>query len=172
MHYCKYEDCLDGIKGYAYLEIEDKCVIRQISKICDRFIALNRNDSNPRYWHWLAEVDFNVNEFDNIILIDKAEFEEIWLENNKQYLTLWNKIKKNYSIGMKVKGAIEVFYPQGTIIAIDNGVLGIANYNECRNSTTQENIYRGLLVESIVKGYNEEDMWLILDNPIVHAKEY
>ncbi len=170
MQYCKYIHCSEGYKEETYLEVDQDCVLRQISKINNEFISSNRK--NYKYDFWLTEGEFSVDKVDSITIISKEEFEVIWNRNNEAYSELWKGIKNRYKINDNVDGYIEVFYPQGVIISVDEVTLGIANYNECREGTMLENLYPNHLVDARVIGYDEVNMWLILDNPKVHKEEF
>ena len=165
MDYCKYEECFDGIKGYTYLEVNDGCVFRQVSKFADRYVSSNIKD--PMYDFWLTEGEFKLDMSDEIKIISKTEFEEIWLANNQRVQHKWTKLKTEYQIGMEISGSIGVFYPHGVIINVGNDNLGVADYDECRRSTDAENLYPGHRVEAVIKGYDEKNMWLILEDPKV-----
>lgn len=170
MYYCKYVDYFEGCEEITYLEIDDGCVLRQISKIDNEFISSNRK--NLKYNFWLTEGEFSVHDMEDIAIISKEEFEVIWNKNNEKYFKLWNKIKNKYKINDKVNGYIEFFYPQGVIISVNEVTLGIANYYECRDSTMPENLYPNHLVNARVIGYDEVNMWLILGNPKVYKEQF
>lgn len=161
MNYIKYEDESDYIKGYTYIEIEDGYALRQISKFNNGYVASNRKDKE--YDFCLAEGFIDIEDIDGAIKIDKTEFDNIWIKYINQLTKEWEQIKKEYIVGRKIEGIIEVFYPQGVIISINDKVLGIADYEECKDSTVPQNLYPKHKVEGIISGYDEENMWLILE---------
>jgi hypothetical protein len=159
MDYLKYQDTMNGLEGYVYIELEDGYAVRQIFKSGDFYIASNRKDN--KYDFWLAEGFINVYEYADDIIYD-MEFNAIWQEFIEKLQIEWCTIKQTYKIGTIVYANIEVFYPQGVIVNIGNSVLGIADYDECKNSTTPDKLYPDHKIEAIVNGYDEVNMWPIL----------
>lgn len=150
MLYYKSKTEVEGIKGYTFIELsKENYVYRQLSKINNEYISSNRNHENPKYWHWLSEGKYILNEED--ILIEKCEFEKLWDENNKKYFDLWIETKRIYPINTIIKGSFEVNYPQGILFQIDKKVIAIMDYS---NNKLDE------FIEGNVIGYDECNMWL------------
>ncbi|WP_088068065.1 hypothetical protein [Gottfriedia luciferensis] len=62
------------------------------------------------------------------------------------------------------EGKIEVFYPQGVIVSISENVIGVADYIKCKDNSQPENLYPHHKITGKVNGYDEINMWLILEN--------
>jgi hypothetical protein len=162
MDYLKYEEEIDGHNGFTYLEIEEGYAIRQIFVSNSFYIVSNRKDDE--YGFWLTEGFINIGELEGVTMtISSKEFYEIWSAYKRKCQNEWDNIKQTYRVGAKVNGNIECFYPQGVIVSIDVNAVAIAGYNECKNSTTPEKLYPKHKIEAIVNGYDEENMWLILE---------
>jgi len=58
-----------------------------------------------------------------------------------------------------------VIYPQGIIIScIKEKVIGIVDYDECKNSSYSENIYTGKELKGIVSGFDEINLWVTISS--------
>jgi hypothetical protein len=163
--YFKWDD--DNLLGTTYIEIEDGYAIKQITKTPNKYIASNRKDNEQHFY--LAEGLIDINE---IIEwggseIDDRQFFIIWNKYRNENIDKWNQAKESYPIGAEIKGLIEVFYPQGVIINVSEDVIGIADYYQCRESTKPENLYPQHKIIGKVVGYDEINMWLVIDNPMV-----
>ena len=55
-----------------------------------------------------------------------------------------------------------MFYPQGVIVSFENHILGVANYEECRESTTPNKLYPNHKVQALIGDYDEKNLWLVL----------
>ena len=53
---------------------------------------------------------------------------------------------------------------EALIFCVSQDVIGIVDYNRCRGSTHPENLYPGQKIVGKVVGYEEENMWLVIDN--------
>ena len=101
-----------------------------------------------------GEIDINQLVEYNCRLIKKEEFEIIWNSSINNYKSDWNKMKYKYSIEEEIEGIVSFYYPQGVII------IGSDFFAICYNSEI------GLINQKIkvkVKGYDELNMWLIVE---------
>ncbi len=162
--YIKFKcDWFDNRKEYdTYIEVKDGYAARQIMKNDKRYIASNREDSQMEFF--LAEGEIKVSEIEGVDIIDKLEFENIWNEHLKRLYPKWVKIKETFIPDMTVEGKIKVIYPQGIILEVSNNVIGVVNYDECIKNSEWKSIYPSNKVKARIKGYDEENMWLILED--------
>ncbi|MEH7349363.1 hypothetical protein [Gottfriedia acidiceleris] len=165
--YFSWED--EYIRGNTYIEVEDDgYAIKQIAVTQNKYIASNRKDDEHHYY--LAEGLLDVSELidDGGNEISEKEFYIIWNKHSEVLINTWNITKEKYPIGLEVEGKIEVFYPQGVIVNFAENVIGVADYTKCKESTQPENLYPHHKITGKVNGYDEENMWLIIDNPKVY----
>lgn len=158
----------DDIKGTTYIEIDDDNIAsKQIAVTSNKYIASNRKDEEHHFY--LAEEKIDVNDIIDFggSEISESQFYNIWNKYREGLSDNWHQTKENFPIGSEIEGIIEVFYPQGVIISISQDIIGIADYNKCRNSTQPDNLYPRHKIIGKVDGYDEENMWLIIDNPKV-----
>ncbi|WP_129688244.1 hypothetical protein [Gottfriedia acidiceleris] len=163
--YFSWED--EYTKGTTYIEVENGYAIKQIAVTQNKYIASNRKDKEHHYF--LAEGLLDVNEIidDGGSEISEKEFYVIWNKHSEVLINTWNITKEKYPIGLEVEGKIEVFYPQGVIVNFAENVIGVVDYIKCKESTQPENLYPHHKITGKVNGYDEENMWLIIDNPKV-----
>lgn len=164
--YFRWDDD-DYIGGTIYIEIDDGYATKQIAVTPNKYIASNRKDEEHHFY--LAE---GLVEIDEIIEyggseINEEQFFSVWYTYRNDLIDKWNETKEKFPIGVEIEGIIEVFYPQGVIINVSQDVIGIADYNKCSDSTHPENLYPGHKIIGTVVGFDEENMWLVIDNPRV-----
>ena len=105
----------------------------------------------------LAEGIVNLDELEGKIKsIDYQTFQDRWDKYLKPYRTDWELKKKILTVCTKIQGRIKYFYPQGAVVELDNG-QGICL------AGLPENILIGTLIEWVIAGYDEENMWFILE---------
>lgn len=103
----------------------------------------------------LAEEIIEPNELDGICKeISKDDFQKIWITAIKLYYEEWLEMKAKYSIGKVINGVCKYFYPQGVII---KGKDYMALYKGKKEVSLNE------LVVARVMGYDEDNLWLILE---------
>jgi oligoendopeptidase F len=128
--------------------------------------------NQKKYDFFLSETELDL-EDPILRRIAKEEFERVWNEVNKDQEDIWNKKKEIIKCGTKIKGFIEVFYPQGVVVNIpEYDVLGLANYEECATNSHKRNMHKDLVVYAEVIGYDDVNYWIILGNPKVLDTEY
>jgi hypothetical protein len=163
--YFKWDDDDDNLRGTTYIETNDGIASKQIAVTWNKNIASNRKDEEHHFY--LAEEIIDVNELIEYggSEISKSQFYNVWNKYLDGLIVEWNNTKEKFSIGSEIEGIIEVFYPSGVIITISQDVIGIAGYNKCRNSTKPEKLYPQRKIIGEVVGYDEANMWLVIDNP-------
>ena len=167
MRYYKYKDEYSPVGGgITYIEIIGNYAYRQITVNGDKYIMSN---IKVQEWDWLAEGEFKYDQDDEVEKISKDEFENIWSIHLTYNKTQWENTKQKYKIGSSISGHIQVFYPQGVIITLDENSLGVANYDECRATAKSEWMFPGFRVTAIVGEYDEINHWLILEEPKVYG---
>lgn len=167
MKYYKYHDAhtpIDG--GITYIEVIDGYAYRQITVNDDKYIMSN---IKVQELDWLAEGEIKLDSTDEIIGISKEEFESIWNSHLNYHQSQWEHTKQRYKIEKSVTGYIQVFYPQGVIITLDEESLGVADYKECRATAKLEWMSPGYRVTALIDGYDEVNHWLILKEPRVYG---
>ena len=103
----------------------------------------------------LAEGVVCENDFDGICKkISEDEFINVWNDVLEPYKKKWKEIKAKYFVGYRISGRCKYFYPQGAII---KGKDYVALYEGTKNMAINE------FVSAQVKGYDEDNMWLILE---------
>lgn len=163
--YFKWND--DYIGGTTYIEICDDLPSKQIAVTSKKYIASNRKDDE--YHFYLAEGKIDENEIIEYggTEISEGQFYSIWNNYRNEQIDTWNQTKEKYPIGSEIKGFIEVLYPQGIIVNISQNVIGVADYIKCRDRTKPEILYPQHKIIGKVASYDETNMWLVIDDPIV-----
>lgn len=105
--------------------------------------------------------------------ITQIEFEKVWTNYLNTLNKEWNSVKASLSIGMQVEGFIEMFYPHGIIVNLfNNHAFGVIDYDYCRATTPAKWLYPRHLLTSRIKGYDEVNYWIILEQAEIFADEY
>jgi hypothetical protein len=140
MNYYKHPD-IYGLLGedITYVEVKDGVTLRQITSGLQ-----GCHGSKIKYQHWgliLADQKVDYDSFEEVTPISKEEFDNVWKQHLATHEAAWGEIKNKFPVGAKVVGYIEIFYPQGVIIDIGSGALGIAEYQASQESTNPEFMY-------------------------------
>lgn len=167
--YYKYYDDSDLFSGWRYVEALDSIAIREITVNGESMIA--SNIKYPRWGVLLAEGDCDFDDIEEVQAISGSEFVRLWQRHLQNNAGRWHMTKLAYEIGAPVTGVIEQFRSQGALIDIGDGVLGVADYDECKASTEERFLMlSGQLVSARVRQYDEEYQWLVLETPQVSAQ--
>lgn len=145
-------------KEEFYIELDNEhCALRQIIISYDNKPLIScRNDC-------LAEGQIDSDNLDGkISYISKDTFEKVWGLYTSPYRETWNKEKKFYPIGARVKGTVRYFYPYGIIFDIGN-LQGCADYRVTQNNSTADALNINHIITGVVSGYDEDNMWLLID---------
>ncbi|WP_025682805.1 hypothetical protein [Paenibacillus maysiensis] len=170
MKYLK--DCPEPGMGTWYFEIDsDGVAYRQIVIQDDgTYIASNRK--HEQYHFLLAEKSIDDTE-PYYTKITKEEFEEVWSNYLQAFNKEWHQVKTVLPVGTKVEGYIEAFFPQGTLIHIfQHDAVGLADARLYGEKTPSEWMYPKHEITAIVKGYDELNQWVILDQTQVLKTQY
>lgn len=158
MKYIKFY--FEGEQFYIELD-KEQFALRQIIISFDNNVQISCRDD------CLSEGKVRLdNDLYAYTYISKEEFEEKWIKYTEHYKKDWRKIKCKYGIGHSIKGTILRFYPQGIILDI-NGVIGCADYNKVKSNNEGGALYPGYSVAGIVSGFDEENMWIIVDSVVI-----
>jgi hypothetical protein len=168
MEYYKYHDEYSDIApAMTYLEVEGEWALRQITFNGERYLTSNVDMDLPE-----KEADYHaLVEEGEVIPISKQEFDSVWNAHLALRQNQWETAKRAYPIDKAVQGSLKLFFPQGVIVNLDGGVLGVADYQACRASTTWENMYPRHKITAVVSGYDEINQWIVLASAQVHAEE-
>lgn len=169
MNYYKYQDDFGPLgKAVTFVETDGGRTIRQITVSTG-----GQHASNVKYPHWgmmLNEKQVEYESIPEVKPIDKNEFVRIWQAHLANREVEWREAKKDCPIGKVVTGYIEIFYPQGVIIDLGNGKLGVADYQTTKASSKAEFMYPRHKMTGIVSGYDEQNQWITLDSPTVYEE--
>ncbi|WP_226002697.1 hypothetical protein [Paenibacillus sp. BJ-4] len=170
MKYLK--DCPEPGMGTWYFEIDsDGVAYRQIVIQDDgTYIASNRK--HEQYHFLLAEKAIDDME-PFYTKITEKEFEEVWSHYLHTTSAEWHRIKTILPVGTKVEGYIEAFFPQGTLIHIfQHDAVGLVDTRSYAEKTPPEWMYPKYQITAIVKGYDELNQWVILDQTQVFKNQF
>ena len=99
--------------------------------------------------------------------ISPVEFEAVWQKHLSKHQAQWLTSKQLYPPGTEIHGWIEIFFPQGVIVNLGDGTFGVANHAECKASAASEMLTTRQKITAIVRGCDEVNQWLVLDQPRV-----
>lgn len=155
MNYYKINDAISTKKD-TYLEVERGTALRQITISDKEVVSSNIKSAEYHFCLFDQEVDV-VNPV--YIEIKREDFENAWKVALKQYYDKWGKKKKKYPIGSEIEGRIEINYPQGTILEIEDEVYAVADYEEARMCR-----FIGTSIKGCVYDYDNDNLWLKINN--------
>lgn len=89
--------------------------------------------------------------------IEQHEFENIWNKVIERQRIFWENEKKYYAIGQEVRCKVKYCYPQGWVLKIGE-LQGICDF--------EHEIYYNEIVLGKVIGYDEINMWLIIEETL------
>jgi hypothetical protein len=170
MRYFKYFDDYIIKNGVRYIEIDENGTsFREVTFNGEIFVV--SNILYPSQGMIISDQPYKeVEEIEDLEKVSKDEFEEIWNKSLLLNKVKWTFSKLNYPINSEVSASLMCFYPQGVILHLGFGVLGIADYQECKNSTISENMYPNHKVTARVSGYDEQNQWIIVSEPKVFSE--
>lgn len=155
--------CEEPELGTYYFETDqDGVALRQIV-IEEDGGRVTSHRKHELYHFMLAEhpVDLSDPSYERI---PKARFEELWSEVLLATMEEWRQIKQALPIGQKVTGSIEAFFPQGTLVDLfEHRAVGLADTACLNQHSPREWMYPGYMLTAIVKGYDEVNQWVLLD---------
>lgn len=153
-----------GHKCTVFYEVINDYAMRQVLLSDSKLVGSNRKDETLDYF--LAEGRINIDDFDvtgeNLQIITEKEFKEVWLKHCELYKGEWEQSKIKFKVGMQVQGEVEVIYPQGVILKLDENTIAITNYDDCLKNSLVTSVYPHKYISGKVKEYDEENMWIVL----------
>jgi hypothetical protein len=171
MRYFKYDDEYSEIAGGStYIETDDGWAMRQLTINGDKYLVSNINDPDSGMNLTDAQIDYDALDHDQVMEITREEFEAAWQTVLTRHEAVWHESQTKYPINTSVEGSLLVFYPQGVIVKLDDTTLGVADHALCHQSSKREHMYLGHKVTAIVGGYDEQNHWVVLNVPQVHAE--
>jgi hypothetical protein len=170
LKYYKYEDLeanhIGG--GIRYVEADGNISLREVTIQNDLIIGSNiKYPGMPPLLSDAGGADYD--SIDEVQRIDKQEFDQVWQRHLMNNAGRWTITKFVYPVGKKIAGRIAIFYPQGVIVDLGDAVLGLADYQSCKQSTIPAYMYTGHLITAIISNYEEQNQWLILESPQIYS---
>ncbi|GIP24329.1 hypothetical protein J22TS3_46040 [Paenibacillus sp. J22TS3] len=159
-----FSACLEPGMGTYYFEVDpDGIAFRQMVMEEDGSQVVS-NRKHEQFHFMLAEHPIDVTD-PYYEPIPKSLFEELWARSLETTLEEWNEVKLALSIGMEVEGAIEAFFPHGTLVSLfQDQAVGLADTAALNQVTPRERMYPGYKLTATVKGYDELNQWVLLDH--------
>ncbi|MBL1225092.1 hypothetical protein [Enterococcus sp. BWR-S5] len=110
-------------------------------------------------------------EIDELVSFISAEdFEAVWQSQLSHYMDRFQRGKSEYPIGASVIGTVKMIYPQGVLVSI-NDYIALASYQRLEDSCISAGeIYAGQTVHGKILAYDEQNLWLLLDEETVLKK--
>jgi hypothetical protein len=168
MKYYKYQDDNGPLgKAVTYFEVSEGCAFKQLTIGSQEGQASNVN--HPIWGMMLTDQEADYGALPDVTPIGKDEFDRVWNTHLASRSKEWAETKRRLPIGKEASGFVEVFYPHGVIVDLGDSALGVADYDACRASTTPEFMYPGYKVTAQVTAHDEENQWVVLGNPQIHA---
>ncbi|WP_261831042.1 hypothetical protein [Leminorella grimontii] len=140
----------DGYRDWIETD-EEGWALRQVT--IDKNGVVSVSCSEP----YLAE--HPVDTENDCKIITCGEFERIWEDATFSQRNEWNSAKVNYPVGARISGTIKYFYPQGTICGLAAALQGCADTTGIQSKF----LYPGVQISGEVVGYDEQNMWVLLD---------
>ena len=157
-YYKLYDVEYDVYPKYVEFDEEYYC-LRQITQVGN---ALINTSIDVESEFGLPEGSFN-NCLEFLTTeISKHTFEELWEISKKPYLSKWETLKKELSIGQSLQGQIVCFYPQGILLDIGKKFYAIANYDDCKAFFGTKKLYPKEVLLLQVGGFDNLNMWVEL----------
>lgn len=177
MNYYKFQNRFSRLKGgETYVEANRGYTMRQMVVLNGEIVASNRFHTEYGFtlpagyvdyaaYHELHALEIKAGRVEPLFPISQAEFEELWDNYLTRFQSSWEAAKDLFPIGTPVAGPIATYYPQGVLLSLGDGVLGLADSRACRASA-KETIFPGHKVSAVVSGYDELNQWILLDLPL------
>ncbi|MNO48386.1 hypothetical protein D3C76_387200 [compost metagenome] len=158
--------------GTWYFEIDNDGVAYRQMVYHDDGICITSNRKHDRYHYMLAEHPLDVHE-SYYKEISQAEFEELWHEQLQLGMENWHRTQSLFPVGTRVEGYIEAFFPQGTLINLQEPqAVGITDTSALESETPAEWLYPRYRVNAEVSGYDEVNQWVLLTRAEVMGRQY
>ncbi|WP_433945065.1 hypothetical protein [Paenibacillus sp. SN-8-1] len=166
-----FSACLEPGMGTYYFEVDPGgTAFRQMVIEEDGSLVVS-NRKHEQFHFMLAEHPIDVTD-PYYEPIPKSLFEELWTRSLETTMEEWNQVKLALPVGMEVEGAIEAFFPQGTLVnLLQDQAIGLADTTALDHTTPVERMYSGFKLAATVKDYDELNQWVLLDHArVLEAK--
>ncbi len=158
--------------GTWYFEIDNNGVVYRQMVYHDDGICITSNRKHDHDHYMLVEHPLNPQE-SYYKEISQAEFEQLWHEQLKLGMEYWYRTKSLFPVGTRVEGYIEAFFPQGTLINLQEPqAVGITDTSALKTITPAEWLYPRYRVIAEVSGYDEINQWVLLTPAEVMGSQY
>ncbi|UQZ36979.1 hypothetical protein C2I18_27670 [Paenibacillus sp. PK3_47] len=157
--------------GTWYFEIDNDGVAYRQMVYQDDGSCITSNRKHELYHYMLAEHPLDEQE-PYYIEISPEEFEKLWHNQLQLCMESWERTKSLFPVGFQAEGYIEAFFPQGTLINLqDSQAVGITDTFVLKSKTPAEWMYPRHRVTAEVSGYNEVNQWVILNRAEVKGSQ-
>lgn len=164
MKYYKYP-WVDDENSVDYIEVDDKIVMRQLT-VFEHKVQSSNVDL------LLADQPFEYEELQDIEEIKQItaeEFNAVWQKHLQAHETTWNAAKNLFPINKRVVGCMKIFFPQGIIVQLGQGIFGVTDYWQARATASSKFIMgTRYQISGIVTGYDETNQWIKLNSPQIY----
>lgn len=158
--------------GTWYFEIDNNGVAYRQMVYHDDTNCITSNRKHKQYHFMLAEHPLDTQE-SYYEEISQAEFEELWHEQLQLGMVDWNRTQSLFPVGTRVEGYIEAFFPQGTLVNLQEPLaVGITDTSALKSETPAEWMYPRFRVIAEVTGYDEVNQWVLLTHAEVVGDQY
>ncbi len=89
--------------------------------------------------------------------LSDVQFDAAWARILAFRQPEWSLAKREHIKGSPLRGVLQVHFPQGPLVAFEDGVLGVIIAGPALESTRIE-----VPVTAVVDGYDEKHQWLLL----------
>lgn len=141
-----------------YIELDaEQIALRQVICAQDKLPLVScRTDC-------LAEGTICLEEIEGVYeTLSQEAFEAVWTASTLEERKKWETTKEAFPIGKEVRAVIRYFYPQGIIVDLD-GQMGCVHYETDQDKLGNSARYPGQQMYGRVAGYDETNMWILLD---------
>src|SRR6185369_7337283 len=152
--YYSFDDLHEAMGGTTYLEAENNVTLRLVVINGDRTVSAS-NVVWPYGSPDIPEHEIDYDAIEEVKPISQAEFDQVWNRHLASQSGYWQAVKEAFPLGAPLEGHILYFNPQGALVDLGTGALGLADYVECAASTKPEFMASGHKVTGVVSGYDE-----------------
>ncbi len=149
----------------TYVEAIDGWHLREISVSRDDTLA-----SNVRHPVWgLVLCDDHCDYSDagdggelELVEITAQQFEQVWGDYLESRAGSWVELQRRYPEGRPVAGEMVAYYPQGIVVDLGDGDLGLVDHPMFRQRAGADGFARFRQLRGTVEGYDQPFQWLLL----------
>ncbi|MFD2700554.1 hypothetical protein ACFSVM_08730 [Paenibacillus shunpengii] len=165
------QDVQEPGMGTWYFEINEQGIAYRQIVIHDDGSIITSNRKHEQHHFMLAEHPLDPKEpyYEEI---NQDEFNRLWNQKLVSSAEQWNQTKSKFPVGASVKGYIEAFFPQGTLInLLAQDAVGLVDTALLESLTPEEWMYPGYRVMARVSGYDEINQWVCLKEATVTGEK-